>query len=224
MKKTLTIISLAAATILAQAQGFVEFYGGAASIQTNTAVSTFFGGTGSGGSSGKMVANTGGQSYVFELLYATTAVNGNSAPTNSAWSPVLAFGGGALGLATNGIGPGDLYGPGSSGGVGTALTAGTTYSVELVGWSSNLGNLGNVLSIISSGGSATAGYLGWTSIGTITPFATIGAGDPTIFPTTYANGTLSLFATPTISVTPEPGTMVLAGLGGLSLLALRRKK
>jgi hypothetical protein len=68
---------------------------------------------------------------------------------------------------------------------------------------------------------AGPGYFGFTGIGTITPFVTLGAGDPTIFPGTFQAGSLQMFFVVSM---PEPGTMALAGLGGLVFLGFRRKQ
>jgi hypothetical protein len=225
MKKILTILSFAAITAVVHAQGYIAFFGGAANIQTNTAIGTFSGGPGgNGGTGGKIAAYTSGLTYDFALLYETAALVGSSsAPTNASWSLVQAFGNTALALGTNGPGPGNLYGPGANGGVGTALTALTTYSVELVGWSSTLGSFSQVLADITAGSSTTAGYLGWTTVGSITPIATIGGGDPTMYPGTWSNGTLILNSI-AITATPEPASMALFAISGASLLLFRRKK
>jgi hypothetical protein len=224
MKKILTIVSLVAVTTLLHAQGYIEFYGSVANIQTNTVASTFFGDTGTGGAVGKISPASTGNVYDFVLLYESTTLTGNSAPTNSAWTPVLNWNGGspvafAAGSITNGVGPGSVYGPNASAGQQVNLAAGTAYSVELVGWSASLGSFANVLSIIQVGYPATSGFLGWTTVGTVTPFATAGI-DPTLFNTIWANGTMVLYALPT----PEPSTMALAGVGGLSLWLIRRRK
>jgi hypothetical protein len=60
--------------------------------------------------------------------------------------------------------------------------------------------------------------LGWSIIGT-------GTGQPNTTPEALFSGTgitqgFTLFAVPV----PEPATMALAGLGGLSLLLFRRRK
>lgn len=117
MKKILTIISLVAATTLLHAQGWITFNGSASNIQTNTAISTFFGGPGGAGI-GKTFAANGGSGVVYDyvLLYESTALSGNSAPTNSAWTPVLNYNAGSpigfpAGSITNSPGPGLIAGP-----------------------------------------------------------------------------------------------------------------
>ena len=67
MKKILAIISLVSVTTLLHAQGYIQFYGGAANIQTNTAMSSFFGGPG-GGAVGKLSPASTGDVYDFVLL------------------------------------------------------------------------------------------------------------------------------------------------------------
>jgi MYXO-CTERM domain-containing protein len=223
MKKIIASLALVAVATFANAQGYIEYYGSASNIQTNTGVSTYYGGSANGtfGKTGGFVAGAGTPLYDYELLYETTTLTGNSSPTNSAWSPVLTGASTSLGYGTNSAAPGGLGGPGFSGGVQVNLASGTQYSVELVGWSASLGSYSSVLADIAAGSWAPGSFIGWTGVGTITPSASLGS-DPTLFPQTFANATLTMFASPT--PTPEPMTAALAGLGGLALLGLRRKK
>jgi len=220
MKKLiLTAIGLIAGATLVQAQGYIEFFGSVAAINTNSAASYLNSGSAVG--QGKIA---GAGAYDFALLVATNSVGLTANPLNTDWTLVTEDGGAAL-QGSNGGAPGSLTGPGTSSGIQVDLAAGTAYSVELVGWSAALGaSWSTVSGLLADGfaGQQNADLsFGSTGIGTITPFATPGTGDPTIFPTVYSNGSFVLFsATPV----PEPATLALAGLGGLSMLFLRRRK
>jgi hypothetical protein len=217
MKKLiLTAIGLVAGATLIHAQGYIEFYGPSAAIGTNSA-STY----GNGGASQGKLLGTAGQ-YDFALLYATTTTAGDASPLGANWSLVTLDAGGAL-LGNNFAGDaGGLTGPGTSGGVQVDLAAGTTYEAMLVGWSATLGSSwSQVSSLFTPGTSSTiGGFIGNTPIETMTPFSTAGAGDPVLFTSVFPAGSLVLDAVPV----PEPATLALAGLGGLSMLFLRRRK
>jgi len=222
MKKIFAIISMVGVTTLLQAQGYIEFYGAAANIQTNT-TTTFALNQDPGAGMGKTYSGTTGFLINYTLLYETTTLTGSSAPTNSAWSPVLLFGTSTVANGTNGTGPGTMDGPGHNGGIQVNLPTTAAASVELVGWSPTLGtSWAEVQTELLNNNWQYAtgnGFIGYTTVGTITPFVTAGAGDPTLFPTTWPNGTLVLD-----TIVPEPSTMVLAGFGGVLLLLFRCRK
>jgi len=211
MKKLLAITGLLAVASLAHAQGFIDLASTAAGITTtNTATLT----------SGKIAITPSG--YYFALLASATPP-ATSLPTDSGWAQVTQSGGAALAYNNGNALAGSTTGTGSSGGVAINWASGTAISVEVVGWSASLGtSLSTVLAQYQSGNWNANGYFGFTGIGSLTPFATSGAGDPTLFPGSYPNGSLQL--TSVFVPSPEPGTIALAGLGGLALLGLRRKK
>jgi hypothetical protein len=221
MKKILTIMGLVAATTLVNAQGFIQFVGSVAGIQTNTGTFLAAGGEVSGSTFGKISASSiAPGAYDFALLWASSALTGGAG--NPSWN-LMTTNGGAAGslLGNNGSAPGSLLGNGNTSGVAVDLASGTPVSIMVVGWSVSLGSSwSTVLAELNSGIWQAPGYFGETGVGTITPFATSGAGDPSIFPTTFANNTMNLYAVPT----PEPATIALAGLGGLSMLIFRRRK
>jgi len=217
MKKILTTLALVAGTTLIHAQGFIIYNGTAASITTNTS-SYYAQGAGTVGKT--FGSGTLPGAYTYALLE-----GGTGAATSGNWTQVSAFGGGVL-LGGQGAAPGSLTGPGTTSGVAINVAAGTTVNVLLVGWSSNLGSTwASILTQLGDGSSLGSnwsgnGFFGQTAISTMTPFVTAGAGDPAVFTTMFANGSLQLFA---VSPVPEPATIALASLGGLSLLAFRRR-
>jgi PEP-CTERM motif len=222
MKKIFTIMSLVAVTTMLHAQGFIVFNGSVANITTNTGTFLVNGGEVSG-TSGKTVASgTSPGAFDYALLWAST---NSAAPTggagNAAWSLMTTNGGGVGSLiGNNGAAPGGLTGPGTTAGIAVDLAAGTGVDVMLVGWSASLGSSwAQVLAQLNSNTWIAPGFFGETTVSTMTPFATAGAGDPAVFTTMYANGSLVLYAVPV----PEPTTIALASLGGLSLLAFRRR-
>jgi len=223
MKKILTIIGVAAVTTMVHAQGYVDFEGTSAAIVTNTGAFLINGGE-VNGTTGKTFSPTVGAIYDYILLYSATAITGSSAPTNAEWTLASVQGGGSL-MGTNYLSPGSMSGNGAGSGVILAgMASGTPYSVELVGWSAALGSWSTVLADMTSGDWAANGYVGYTSVGTLTPGSTPGgAGDPTIFSSTFANGSMDLYAVSAV-VVPEPATMALTGLGALGLLLFRRRK
>jgi hypothetical protein len=221
MKKIfLTMFGLVAAATLVHAQGFIIVQSTAANIQTNTALfgsttqqSPFY----ATAAAGKTVTSSGAFDYA--LLWSTTSIS--DGPTDPGWTLTTQNGGSAL-VMNNYVVGGGISGTGTSACVAVNMAAGTTYFVQLVGWSSNLGSTwSSVESQLASGNwNSAAGFFGETGVSTMTPFATAGTGDPFIFPTAYPNGSLTLFAVPV----PEPTTLALAGLGGLSMMFLRRRK
>ena len=220
MKKTLITLCLVAASVIAKGQGFIVTQGTSSAITTNNLSGNAPGAL----ASGKTATTANG--FFYALLYSASALNGSATPTNSGWTLATLNGGGALLLNNYTLLTGGITGSGTSAGIAVNMAAGTLYNVQLVGWSASLGNqaaFSTIQAELASGQWSTAGYFGYTAVGTMTPFATAGAGDPSIFPATFANGSLSLLSVP-VAPTPEPGTMALAALGGASLLLFRRRK
>jgi len=253
MKKlAITIGCAMAVTGAAFAQGTLNWAapGGTFTAQTNTITSSFVDGgaavTGGSQTSGNAASATGG--YYYELLYSTTAFNGSAIaqPNSTAalfggtWQDVgltmtnqsgstgrlQPLGGAQAQAATPaGMGPG---------GIGT----GQTNYIELVGWSANLGSSWSVVSnelatgswaTINAGALANGGaFFGESQTGYLVANTTGNQGAAVFFGATDANGLpLSGTSNPLfelVTTVPEPGTMALAGLGGLSLLLFRRRK
>jgi hypothetical protein len=151
-------------------------------------------------------------------ISASTPTSSSTALPSAAWADILngqfteAFDSTALNglVVTASTSKGIIeYNGGSSFGIqGTA--AGSTYTLYEVSW--------NAAYATAQAASAAGSAVGWSAP---IQFTLFGPTDPTITsPTFGAFGTLPTGVTPT----PEPTTMALAGLGGLSLLAFRRKK
>lgn len=224
MKKILTMLAMAATTTLLHAQGFIIFSGTSANIQTNGA--TFLPGGGentNGFTQAKVPSSTAAPgAFDYALLYSSSAIVDGAG--DAGWSQVASNGYAAgVGLLQGSqyLLAGGMTGPGATAGIQINVAAGTTVNTILVGWSTSLGSTwAQVLAQLQSGNwNPAGGYFGETAVSTMTPFVTAGAGDPSVFPSIFPAGSLTLYA---VSV-PEPTTIALASLGGLSLLAFRRR-
>ncbi len=243
MKKILAIISIVTGATLAFGQGtiVVTSLNATYAMYTNTAVGTAFGGTGTGGVSGKTSTaganTTTGAGFYYQLLiqpYTGLGVVDNPNPANG-WYAATMVGS----IITNGTAlAGSITAPGGTTTAGatvnnwgaptggSASAGGTEMYYMLVGWSASLGNSWLTVSndIVNNSWSSTSYLVGWSAVGY--GFSGGGANNvpaPSVFgvtaaePGAFTSG-FSLFAV------PEPTTMALVGLGGLSLLLFRRRK
>jgi hypothetical protein len=109
---------------------------------------------------------------------------------------------------------------GGSGGFASSLNAGTSYFDMVVAWSASLGaDWATASSWGPSFASSPAGYFGYSNVGTIIPTTAPASGASIIGGSSAQPGQIILYA-----LTPEPTTLALVGLGGLSALLLRRRK
>jgi len=232
MKKLAVIIALATVVGTSFGQGFVNFVNGAASNVTTNDTTDVYGAayTGPGASVGSQTGlqGTSGalpQGFYYALLMQPYAGGATNNPTAST---VLSGGWLYTGTgATNALGAGRLSG-GATAGTTQNDGVGSGNQFIVVGWSSNVATNGlagwlTVSNCLAAGSWSTLnggiGYFGVSTVGT-------GVGQPNTSPEQLFGGAtgiqsgFTLFAVPV----PEPSTMALAGLGGLSLLLFRRRK
>jgi hypothetical protein len=207
MKKLFSILTLSvAAATVGYSQGTLTWSSTAATyaISTNTTL----------GVSGKIFSSgTDANGYYFALLYSTaaSAPAAFSATTSASWT-----------LATTGK---NYLTAGSSQSPGTTtlpVAGGSSVFIELVGWSASEGTSYSAL-LNTLGTGFAPGFYGESGVDS---FVTGGGGSPSGPPNSIfsqVSGIPSGFDLNQVPV-PEPTTIALAGLGGLSLLAFRRKK
>jgi len=225
MKKALIIAAaLGLGVVASQAQGLVSIsLTGGNLVTTNS-------GTASG-----VIFGSGTAGYYFELLFSSTLTAtsaGNIMNTNNLaqWTD-SGVSGASFPTALN---KGKINALGST--TANGWTApGASYdnerAVDLVAWSgvygTTYGAFLNSLASVAGGGLAAGGYFGfetglnYAGGGTSSLNAVDQFGNQTGLSGAGLNSPLVLNL---VTGVPEPTTMALAGLGGLSLLALRRKK
>jgi len=221
MKKLVLTVGLVAGLIgTSFGQGYVTVAGTFQNSTNTTALdATFLGGT-AAGTVGAVQSTSNGGAYSMALLTAAFSGTTNSTQlfgNNSAVSSWLDTGTyGHNNTFTGRLSIGADY-------LANNAPIGATQQWLLIAWSTSLGNWATVSAELAAGSFAQSGYLGWSLVG-------IGASGPppTGTPLTVQGSSGSIIAQGmqllAVTPTPEPATIALAGLGGLSLLALRRKK
>ena len=230
MKKILVTLVLAAAAISSSyAQGWVLF-----NNTTTTRVST--NAIAGGAATGLTFAAGAGTSYYYALFSSTSTQNiGGATNANAGAVGTYAFNDGSWYFNNPSFGPD--YGtntltagrfntteadPANS--QGTQVTSGASQSFVVIGWSSNIGS--TVAQLITWYN--TAGHLGidgWIGQSSTSAFMSPGTGGVNPVPGLFGTGSgLIPGFTLGLVIAPEPSTIALAGLGGLSLLLFRRRK
>ena len=220
MKKLLTTMAVAFVATGVFAQGTLYTLSSPATVSTN------------GTSIGQGTGLTAGTGYIYALLEnASAAVTGGTISsallnnTNPLDTATWTFSGVYMTNINNGLLSGGLS-------VADAMWApNTTNAFLIVGWSVNEGTTwaqiaADLTAANTAGGNwATEGYYGVSSVG----FGQPGGGSPAnpafhLFSGASGLGTgvsgFTLYAVPV----PEPMTLALTGLGGLSLLLFRRQR
>jgi hypothetical protein len=253
MKKlVLTTVCAVAMTGAAFAQGYVNWAIPTTEITVetnNTVFSPLFGGGNSGVAGGGTIGLTSTTASSFYYALLTQAYSGSPSTDTTVWDGSWTGAAGNLGANMTGANSTGL----THGGVVLATVNGqsgtgvqvnwanqTTQNVILVGWSANLGStwvgvsnilanlsVGNTAPLLAQDTSGTQAFFGETPIGFINPAA--GAPGNTLFatastPLATGNPIFSLNTPLYLLPVPEPATMALAGLGGLSLLLFRRQR
>jgi hypothetical protein len=229
MKKLLTILAIASATTFAYAQGTVILQNGSALffVSTNAAALTPPGGIG-------VTAKT---ALGFDYAVLTATFGGpvpSSSPLDGAWTGAILTG------VNFALTAGGVSGQGSTAGAtaaGWAASATPNYSdgtekyFMIVGWSSNLGTTWATVAANLASNWATPWLGGNAFFGTSTIGSGFSGGGPFSLPAPSLWGTsvampggLSSGFQLMAVIVPEPTTMALFGLGGLSLLLFRRRK
>ncbi len=241
MKKlNLTIICALGVTGAAFAQGTVNWIGlnaAAITAQTNATQFAFGAGSTGDGTIGNISSASASPAFYFELLY-NTAFTGSqvSVPTYN-----QLFGGtwldtGLTATNTTAAGSAGKLAPVAGNAAATVPWAhGVTNNIMLVGWSANLGTSWTTVSNILANWNTDEPFLtgdpffGESATGFLNPGA-FNPGTPVFGTSANQNGlpinslNTQLYAIPLTIPTPEPGTIALAGLGGLSLLLFRRSE
>ncbi|HZF00323.1 MAG TPA: PEP-CTERM sorting domain-containing protein [Methylomirabilota bacterium] len=242
MKKILMTLCVVTFSVAAYSQGFLTWSTSASAItaQTNsTSISPLFGGGSTGGGAQGSTINTAGTLFYYELLFNTSfngsQVAGASSPSNSF---ATLFGGTWLDTGLSATNASSAAGrlspnPGNTGAQVTGWGVGVTNNCVVVGWSANLGTVWGGVSGVSNLLATTSNFAAGSFFGvSAAGFIAAAGGNPGPAVISSSGQTATSQGLPIFSLNtqlyalpvPEPTTIALAGLGGLSLLLFRRRK
>jgi len=218
MKKTLIVTLLATATAVGSfAQGYVDFNGFLGNAKNNYTTP------------GTAVNQAGLYVELFAVVNGSaqtpgvaTATGVSGAPTASstytvaaAWNAIMND---ANFVAVTPLTPAVTSANGGfSGSIQQTSNLGVgTFTMYEVAWYAGAGGTDNTIALASAAGD----YVGWSKAFTYT--TTAGTVPP---PAALSSATVgNIFVGGSVVASPEPTTVALAGLGGLALLGLRRRK
>jgi PEP-CTERM motif len=250
MKKlALTIVCALATAVSAFAQGygFVSWSGpsGIVTVQTNSTVySPLFGGGSTGGGSIGPTANSKSTGLVYDFELLCQPWSGSITTDTSVWDGTWKDTGlGATNTQNGRLNPSTP----PAGNIDLGQTIGwynpTTNNIVLVGWSATLGtswvqvsnecvqaaaNPNHYFTVPGDTQNQTLCFFGESTFGYLkpnssTPGASVFGLRATMQGLPIYSPNTQLYLLP-LTTTPEPSTIALAGLGGLSLLLFRRRK
>ncbi len=225
MKKLLTILALASAATFVHAQGTIILQQGNAAFLVSTNAALI----------GQGIGPTAKTALGFDYAVLLATYGGpapSSNPLDGAWTGAVLTG------VNFSVTAGGISGQGGGGGAVTpgwgapaaTYTDGTEKYFMIVGWSSNLGTTWATVAANMASGWATPwgpnnAFFGTSAIG----FGFSGGGPFSLPANTLFNPTAAMpgglsSGFQLMAIVPEPTTIALAGLGGLSLLLFRRRK
>jgi len=226
MKNIIAIAALTgAATLSGFAQGEIEFQNStAAKISVNSVI----------GGAATSTTSAGANLYYYALFNSVTSPTVNS--SSAAVIPTAIGVPGAYAFSDTGW-TFDASGASTSKtGIFSSTTLDTAGFTQIpgepassyfvvVGWSANIGStVQSVKTWLAGGDGALAGFIGQSTVSGFFPTGTAGTGNAPQILFGQTPPAIAGFTLGTYTPTPEPGSVALGVMGGLSLLALRRKK
>ena len=226
MKKIAIVVAFACAAVSSSfGQGQIQIFN-----SSSATTKIFFNNVGNGWATnqvGAAITGTAG-TWMFELFVNTTtnsgAGQGNVAISATPWTTAGWVDTTQFGTNSGTAGRVSEFDPSAAGSVGISqLGVGIWANLEMIGWNTAVG--GNSLSSFIAAYNSNAAGLDYGFSGVANEQLGDGGvhvGNSNFFVT--GSGGVTGFTLAPITPVPEPTTIALAGLGGLALLGLRRRK